>query len=127
MIEASCHCGAVRLRVASAPVTVTDCNCSLCRRMGTLWAYYPQSEVEFLEAPDASFGYVQGDRSLATHSCRTCGCTAYWVPIGETPKDRMGINARLFPPEIVKAATLLRFDGADSWDLLPDEGTAGPV
>jgi len=44
MIEASCHCGAVRIEVPSAPETVTSCNCSICRRYGVLWAYYqPQS------------------------------------------------------------------------------------
>ena len=38
MIEAACHCGAVRLSVPSAPDTVTECNCSICRRLGARWA-----------------------------------------------------------------------------------------
>ena len=28
MIEATCHCGAVRIEVPSAPEAVTACNCS---------------------------------------------------------------------------------------------------
>jgi hypothetical protein len=120
MIEASCHCGAIRLKVASPPDRVTDCNCSLCRRLGTLWAYYPPGEVEIIEAPGASFGYVQGDRSLATHSCGTCGCTAYWLPLEGKDENRMGINARLFGPEILAGARVLRFDGAETWTLLSD-------
>jgi hypothetical protein len=32
MIEASCHCGAVRLEIDSPPAEVTDCHCSICRR-----------------------------------------------------------------------------------------------
>ena len=39
MIAGSCHCGAVKIAVAEAPATVTSCNCSICRRLGTLWAY----------------------------------------------------------------------------------------
>ena len=38
MIEASCHCGAVRLEIDSPPDEVTDCHCSICRRYGALWA-----------------------------------------------------------------------------------------
>ena len=37
-VAASCHCGACILAVAVAPVEVTDCNCSICRRYGVLWA-----------------------------------------------------------------------------------------
>jgi hypothetical protein len=34
MLEGSCHCGAVRLTLPSPPEVATDCNCSLCRRIG---------------------------------------------------------------------------------------------
>ena len=40
MIEATCHCGAVRLKAPHPPQSVTDCNCSICRLLGVLWAYY---------------------------------------------------------------------------------------
>jgi len=40
MIEASCHCGLVHLEVAQPPAAVNECTCSICRRYGTLWAYY---------------------------------------------------------------------------------------
>ena len=39
MIRASCHCGAVCLEIDAAPAEVTECNCSICRRYGGLWAY----------------------------------------------------------------------------------------
>ena len=44
MVESSCHCGAITLRIDTAPETVTDCNCSICRRYGVLWAYYRPSQ-----------------------------------------------------------------------------------
>ena len=47
MIEASCHCGAVRFTVETAPGDVNSCNCSICRRYGALWAYYQQPQVQF--------------------------------------------------------------------------------
>ena len=44
-VSASCHCGSVRLEVDAPPSEVTECNCSLCRRYGVLWAYYPPHQV----------------------------------------------------------------------------------
>ena len=48
MIEASCHCGAVQFAVETAPGDVNDCNCSICRRYGALWAYYHPQQVRFV-------------------------------------------------------------------------------
>jgi hypothetical protein len=45
MIVASCHCGAVLLEITEAPPEITDCNCSICRRYGVLWAYYSPRQV----------------------------------------------------------------------------------
>jgi hypothetical protein len=50
MLSATCHCGSVRIHVRRAPRTVTRCNCSICRRYGALWAYYPTSSVQ-IQAP----------------------------------------------------------------------------
>jgi hypothetical protein len=40
MHQGSCHCGAVRLTLPSTPEVATDCNCSLCRRIGGPWVYF---------------------------------------------------------------------------------------
>jgi len=119
VVEASCHCGAVRLQVAEAPAKVTDCNCSICRRLGALWAYYRSDQVRVAARPSATIAYVQGDRTLAIHHCRTCGCTTHWTGLGEA-EERAAINARLLPPEILAKARVRRFDGAVSFTY-PDE------
>lgn len=54
MIQVACHCGAAALTVPSAPADVTECNCSICRRLGARWAYYNPLEVT-LPAPATSF------------------------------------------------------------------------
>lgn len=114
-VEASCHCGAVRFRVASAPTELKACNCSLCRRLGGLWAYYSPKDVVF-EARDTA-GYIQGDRSIESHHCRTCGCTTHWQAL-DPDYDRMGVNARLMDPAAIEGVRVRRFDGADTWEFL---------
>ena len=79
MIEAACHCGAVRLK-APQPTEVTECNCSICRRTGALWAYYRgDDQANLLSRPDpsATDTYVWGDRMLALHHCRHCRCATH--------------------------------------------------
>ena len=125
MIEASCHCGAVRVRAPHAPEFLTSCNCSICHRLGTLWAYYPEAEVEVLAAEDATFAYVWGDGRLAFHHCRTCGCTTFWKGAdpewtGREGVRRMGINSRLMPREVTSAIRIRRLDGADTWTWLDE-------
>ena len=119
MIEASCHCGSVKLEIAAGPETVTDCNCSICRRYGVLWAYYSPKQVRFATGEDATEFYMWGDKSLEFHRCRNCGCVTHWAAIDKS-RDRMGVNARLMAPEILTAARIRRLDGADTWQYLDE-------
>lgn len=117
MIEGSCHCGAVRYRVPTAPDELKDCNCSLCRRLGGLWAYYDPADVEIEGEETATVAYIQGDRSLATHHCATCGCLTHWRAL-DPEYRRMGINTRLMDPSVTATLRVRRFDGADTWEFL---------
>ena len=117
MIEASCHCGAVRLEVAAAPTQLTSCNCSICRRLGTLWSYYPVADVR---VSGATATYRWGDKELDFHRCQTCGCVTHWSAVSGSG-ERMGVNALLMDAKVVAAARVRRFDGADTWKFL-DEG-----
>jgi hypothetical protein len=112
MIEGSCHCGKVRIAVETAPDEVTSCNCSVCRRGGTLWAYYSPKAVRIDEAVP-THTYIWGDRMLTLHRCADCGCVSHWSPVDPT-YDRMGINVRLLEPAILAAARIKHVDGASS-------------
>ena len=46
MLTATCHCGNVRITVPRKPRRLTSCNCSICHRLGSLWAYYPAGNVK---------------------------------------------------------------------------------
>lgn len=117
MVEGSCHCGAVRLQVDDAPTEVTDCNCSICRRYGVLWAYYAPGQVRI--AGGATDIYIWGDRMLEFHRCAVCGCVTHWAPVDKT-QERMGVNVRLMEPHVLAGARVRRLDGADTWEFLDD-------
>ena len=113
MIEAVCHCGAVQVEVPHAPNEVKECNCSICRRTGALMAYYSPKDVRVIPESGATDIYTWGDREIEFHRCKVCGNFTHWSPV-DRALDRMGVNARLMPPEILVDIRILKFDGADT-------------
>lgn len=113
MITASCHCGQVTLEIDTAPATVTDCTCSICRRYGVLWAYYSPSQVRITLKGGKTDTYMWGARSIAFHRCSQCGCVSHWAPAHpDRDPDRMGVNARLMPLDVLAKARVRHLDGA---------------
>jgi hypothetical protein len=115
MLVGSCHCGAVKISVPRRPRRVTNCNCSICRRLGALWAYYPVESVHVDAPPKATEHYIWGDRTLRTVRCATCGCVTHWSPLASAPGGKMAVNARIFEPDQLGAPRIRLFDGATTW------------
>ena len=120
MHEGSCHCGAVKLTLPATPTVATSCNCSLCRRIGGPWVYFEFGTVKISAAPDATTAYIQGDKTLRTIHCKTCGCVTHWEPLTPTAGGKHGVNLGNFDPALIAAVRVRRFDGADSWTFLDD-------
>lgn len=115
IITGSCHCGAVRYEI-TRPKGATSCNCSICRRLAALWVYSPPVTGRVIAAPDATVAYAWGDKTLAFHTCKTCGATTHWASLID---DRYAVNLRLADDPSVVATTRVRhFDGADTWEFL---------
>ena len=112
----SCHCGAVQLTVARAPTEITDCNCTICRRYGALYAYYSPKEVAITGVTDF---YAYGDKSIEFHRCTVCGCMTHWAPTDKA-HDRMGVNCRMMEPEAIERARVRKLDGFDTWKFLEE-------
>lgn len=117
-LTGSCHCGAVRLTLPTAPEAGTSCNCSLCRRRGGLWAYYELGTVAIQGHPESTESYVWGDRTLKNFRCKNCGIPTHWEPMDPEAGARHGVNLRNFEPVLLAAVTVRRFDGADTWTFL---------
>jgi hypothetical protein len=110
MLQASCHCGSVQFEIPQPPDHLNQCHCSICRRYGTLWGYYPPDQVRIIGKPDATEVYCWGDQEIEFHRCRVCGCVAYWQPKDPT-ETRMGINARLLDPADIAGVPIKQSPG----------------
>lgn len=125
MLRATCHCGTIAISIPHAPEKVTNCNCSICRRYGTLWGYFDQPDV-LIEAPEGKTQeYARGDKSIAFVRCSECGCVTHWRPLpGRRKSQRMGVNIRIFQPEAIGPVRIRLLDGAVTEEYV---GEYGPV
>jgi len=121
VVTGSCHCGAVRVDVPRRPHALTDCNCSICRRYGALWAYYTADSVRIECAADALDAYSWGTKELRFLRCATCGCLIAWVASEPRAGGRIGVNARNLDPAAIRKARVRCFDGADTWKFLDSD------
>lgn len=118
-LRGSCHCGAVRVTLPAAPEKGASCNCSICRRLGAVWAYYQVGTVFIEGHPEHTAEYIQGDRTLRTVRCRTCGVVTHWEPLEPKPGDKLGVNLRIFDPKLQESVIVERVDGANStWNVI---------
>lgn len=99
-VEASCHCGAIRLSLAQVPEALNACQCSICRRYGAHWAYYDPADVRIVAGDGETDVYLWGRRMTEFHRCRACGCITHWLPT-DRARRRMGINGRMLLPEVL--------------------------
>ena len=115
MIRAACHCGAVRLVMDPAPAWVLDCNCSICRRYGTLWAYaWDRIDkrplgITLIQGEGSLEPYIWGDREIGFYRCRGCGCVTHHVAL-DNPAPIRAVNARMFVEFDPASVTVHRSD-----------------
>lgn len=120
MLTASCHCGAVNLEIAEKPQSLTQCTCSICHRLGALWAYYTRQKVKVVGSTEARTAYLWGDKCIEFYHCKTCGCTTHYESIAKDPGSRIALNARMMWPEDIADIPVRTFDGADTWKFLDE-------
>ena len=115
MIKLSCHCGKINITVPASITTVTSCNCSVCSKYASLWAYFSPVDVQISAATDAINSYCWGDKSIIFHHCKNCGCVTHYTPTELGNKNRMAVNFRLADLTLINSMNIRYFDGADTW------------
>lgn len=124
-LSGSCHCGDTSWTLRGNAGSITACNCTLCRRYGTLWAYDYENERLAVSGPTRAYTRRgKADPVLEIHFCPTCGCVTHWLgtQVDEAGRRRIAVNVRLAPPEAVAHLAIDHFDGLDTFDDLPRDG-----
>ena len=118
MLKGSCHCGKVNFELLIQPLALTECNCSICHRIGAIWAYADYSEIKITCDEKDLINYVWGDKMMAFCTCKNCGCTTHWKNLDIDNYSRMAVNVRMIGSQDIEDIPIRQFDGADSFEYI---------
>ncbi len=113
-----CHCGRVRFEVqALEELEVTECNCSMCAKVGFLHLIVTHDAFTLLQGEDALTTYTF-NTDVAKHTfCSHCGVKSFYVP--RSHPDGYSVNARCLDEGTVKHLNVTPFDG-QHWEASID-------
>ena len=120
MFTIECHCGNLKLATNEAPSSITSCNCSICSRLGALWAYYDLKNVEVLTEDKPEDTYSWGEKTITYHRCGECGCTTHYTATESDGTELIAINCRMAPIPEINNIPIREFDGLDTWKYLDE-------
>jgi len=107
-----CHCGAVAFEVdAPARLTVSDCNCSICRMSGYQHLIVPRARFRLLKGADSLSEYRFNTGTARHLFCRHCGVKSFYVP--RSNPDGYSVNARCLDPSTIEHIEVEVFDDND--------------
>jgi hypothetical protein len=107
-----CQCGAVRYEVATEIGEVIACNCSRCRRLGSLLAPASAADFKLLSGKDATTEYQFNKRAIHHPFCTTCGIQSYAYGKGPGGQDMVMVNVRCLDGVDADSLKVRKFDGA---------------
>lgn len=76
----SCHCGRVTFELTSKLDRVMECNCSICRRAGAIWAGATDAELRITSGEADLTLYQFGTMTAKHYFCRHCGVQPFSHP-----------------------------------------------
>ena len=115
----TCLCGSVSVMIEAKPEFIHDCNCSLCRKSGGAWGYFPSAMVT---TTGKTIAFLRSDKKNAAAQiqfCETCGTSTHWdfteaFKEENASVDLMGVNMRMFEPDELKGVEV-RFPNGKEW------------
>ena len=119
-----CHCGKVKFEVdAPEVITVTECNCSMCRKSGYLALIVLRRYFRLVQGQDALATY-QFNTGQAKHTfCSNCGMKSFYTP--RSHPDGISVNVRCLDEGTIKELNVLQTDG-QNWEQQYRDGTDNP-
>lgn len=117
-LKGSCHCGNVAYQSSETPTEAIECNCSMCRRRGSILAFISPDKFT-LETPRKALStYTWNRHAIKHHFCKVCGCAPFAEGVG--PNGPMvALNLRCAEIDLAEVK-VTPFDGANKLPLVED-------
>lgn len=107
----SCHCGAVAFTVDLDLGQTLQCNCSICTKLGAVWAFAPKAGMTLTSGSDALRDYQFGKKHLHHRHCLHCGIESFAEGVAPDGTPTVGVNLRCIDGVEVDKLTPRHHDG----------------
>ena len=108
----SCHCGKVAFEVQGEPDGGLACNCSMCRRRGSLLWFTGKENFKLLTAEADASTYLFNKHHIRHRFCAACGIHPFGEASGRDGKPVAAINLRCLEDFDFTKVPVQHFDGA---------------
>jgi len=109
--KGSCHCGQVAFDVEGEVGEVTDCNCSICSRKGSLLWFVPREQFRLFTPEGDLSTYTFGARTIQHRFCPRCGIHPFGEGVDASGNHIVAVNVRCLADVDLSALPVNHFDG----------------
>ncbi len=110
--KGGCHCGRIAFEVEGEIGKVIDCNCSMCRRKGSLLWFVPRASLELATPEQDAAEYLFNRHVIRHRFCPTCGMHPYAIGTDRQGNAMAAINVRCLEGIDLARLEIQPFDGA---------------
>lgn len=111
-----CQCGAVAFTADLSLDKPITCNCSRCRRLGSVLVFTPQANFTLLHGQDNLTEYLFNKQVIRHSFCKTCGIEGFAMAAAPDGTPMMAVNVNVLegvdPRDV--AARAHHYDGAST-------------
>lgn len=113
LYQGSCHCGAVAFEVDGEIDAALACNCSMCRRRGSLLWFVARDRFRLRTPEEAAATYTFNKHVIKHRFCATCGIHPYGEGVDPKGNAMAAINLRCVDGIDLDQVPVHHHNGAD--------------
>ena len=111
MYKGSCHCGKIAFEVEGDLQQVTQCNCSICTKRGSLIWFVPRASLHLSTSEGDISTYTFNTHKIKHRFCNVCGCAPFGEGISPKGEAMAAINVRCLEDVDLSTLKVNDFDG----------------
>ena len=109
--KGSCHCGKISLEVEGDLTGAMACNCSMCRRKGSLLWFVSRDQMRLLTPENNMATYTFNKHVIKHRFCPTCGIHPFGEAVDPKGIPTAAINIRCLDGIDLEKVPVQHFDG----------------
>jgi hypothetical protein len=109
--KGSCHCGQIAFEFEGEPTQLIECNCSICRKKGSLMWMVSPAQFRLLAQESEFATYTFNKHRVHHRFCPKCGIHTFGEGTAPNGEKMIAVNARCLDEFDLASVPVRPFDG----------------